>query len=823
MFCSSCSPFLRLTLWASAKDLTVTVIDQDLGTPLEGVRLSVRGVEGTFKTGADGKATIGLPAGHNAALVTAELPGYETKKTVVTQSDTALVITLALSGVVEGNELVVEKSKPNSTDAENGVSQAVTKKDITNTTMGVVQDLMSTIKTLPGVGYTSGFNAMPSIQGGNPSEMTAVLDGAYVLYPYHWNGAVSIFNPDMVDSAKLSDGIVSARYGEFLSGLLEVTSISPNKVQPTADLGLSTSGIDFFVSAPFSETAGLLLGGQTTYLQLPLAFFGLAKDAPYITEGFGKLSWDPSPRVKWFLDAYLGVDGVKADNLGKQPPPPDTLTTTRNVDLVNTEAILASGLKLLLRDNLLLSFLVNFNNHDQNLSVNSLTNGTEYYDQDFIKTYSSLLNGATSFTLNNLAGTVNNSTNDYLYQFKGSMDWQLAEGHLLSFGVESVLRNSTLAQSSNNWQTVYSGTTPQFEDVVSDVSTNGDNTLTSALYADYTFSLWSGLLTGEAGVRGNYTVVSNSDMTLLTRPSVDPRIRLVLTPIRNTGAFQSLSFVAGTGLFSQFPVDNPFIDTQYGVTNYQVGPTLAWFNELGLEAVTKDGWTLDLDGYYKSYSDRFYAIANNAATPVSYSTYSDGTGFAYGIDAFIQKQTRYWEGWLSYTFVVTRLYNPAQAGNTDTDGDPTGIWYYPSYNIQHTISLVLTLMPTDGFSLTTEAQIASGAPLDQFGPVTSYEATMPDGTVVERFSRTSTYSDTLRTGWSFPIDLKASWHGYYKGSKIGWEFYVAVQDLLAPFYTAAAGGPPPFDPWRGTTLTGATNASSYLGVPIPSIGYNLSY
>ena len=54
--------FSAAALWASAKDLTVTVIDQDLGTPLEGVRLSVRGVEGTFKTGADGKTTIGLPA-----------------------------------------------------------------------------------------------------------------------------------------------------------------------------------------------------------------------------------------------------------------------------------------------------------------------------------------------------------------------------------------------------------------------------------------------------------------------------------------------------------------------------------------------------------------------------------------------------------------------------------------------------------------------------------------------------------------------------------------------------------------------------------------
>jgi hypothetical protein len=284
-------------LWAAPRALTVTVIDQELGTPLQGVRLTVRGVSGVFATDADGKAALSLPEGGGALLITAALPGYQTKKSVISEKDTAVRIAMVLSGVVEGNELVVEKPKPNSTEAQSGVSQVVTKSDISNMKMGVMPDIMSTIKTLSGVSYTRGFNAMPSIQGGNPSEMTAELDGAYVLYPYHWNGAVSIFNPDMVESAMLSDGVASASYGQFLSGLLQVTSISPNKAQPTMNLNFSTDEVDVFASAPIGSTAGILLGGKVTYLQVPLALFGLAQDAPYITEGFGKLTWNPSPRV----------------------------------------------------------------------------------------------------------------------------------------------------------------------------------------------------------------------------------------------------------------------------------------------------------------------------------------------------------------------------------------------------------------------------------------------------------------------------------------------------------------------------------------------
>ncbi len=811
-------------LWASPGSLVITVVDQDISTPLEGVRLTVRGVPGSFQTGADGAATVALPAGSGALLVTAQLPGYEPAKAVARAGETKLLIKMALAGEVGGSELVVEQPRPNVSEGEAGVSEVVTKNDITDTTMGVVQDIMSTIKMLPGVGYTSTFNAEPSIQGGNPNELQATLDGAYVLYPYQWGGAVSIFNPDMVESAELSDGIVSARYGQFLSGLLEVNSITPTQTQPTVDFDLSTSEVDLFASAPIGNNAGLYFGGTQTWLQVPLALFGESRFAPYITDGFGKLYWDPSPSVKWFLDTSIDTDGVTINNSSSQAPtPPNTLTTSGSGSYSNSEVLLASGAKLLLTNDLLLNLLASFNNHDLNFSGQSVANGTEYYSQSFINTYGSMLGGATSFTLNDLTSSVSESTDDYLYQGKVDLDWQPAEGQLLSFGVEELLRDSTTDENVNTWQTVFSGGTPEFVNVVSNVSTSDDNTLTSAFYADYSFSLWRGLLKGEAGVRANYTVVYNADMTLLTLPSVDPRIRLTLTPIRNSGAFQSISFVGGTGLFSEFPVDSPYIDTQYGVSNYQIGPERAWFNELGVEAVTKDGWKLDVDGYYKDYFDRFYVVADDLANPVTYSLYDDGVGFATGVDALIQRSTRYWEGWLSYSFVVTRLYNPDDPGNTDTAGDPTGIWYYPSYNSENDFSLVLTLKPTSGFSFTVEAQVASGTPLSQLGPITPYIAELPDGTYVERYAQTSTYSDTLRTGWSYPVDLKASWHGFYRGTKIGWEFYLAVQDVFAMLYTAAANGNPPFDPWTGATLTGTSAASYDLGFPIPSIGFDVTY
>ena len=176
---------------------------------------------------------------------------------------------MVIEGAIEGQELVVEGSKPQKTDAQGGLSQVVTSQDIQAQTMGIVEDAMSAIKTLPGVGYTGSFDARPSIDGGDPSETVATLDGAYILNPYQWSGTYTIFNPDMVDSIKLSDGIIGAPYGQVMSGLLEVNSKTPTDTDRHLDFGFSTTGLDLFFQQAFGTEAGILLGGKVTWMEVP--------------------------------------------------------------------------------------------------------------------------------------------------------------------------------------------------------------------------------------------------------------------------------------------------------------------------------------------------------------------------------------------------------------------------------------------------------------------------------------------------------------------------------------------------------------------------
>jgi hypothetical protein len=178
--------FLALSVWTG--DLVVTVRDPEIGAPPEGVRIVGEHVP-EIKTEADGRAILKIPEGVEKPRVIVSLPGYKTKMVALNTRVGTVSIELTIANVVEGTELVVEQPKPQSSDAEPGVSVVASQEQIAATSnIGVVEDVMSTVKSLPGVGYDGSWNALPSIRGGDPSKTTTVLDGVSILYPYHWGG-----------------------------------------------------------------------------------------------------------------------------------------------------------------------------------------------------------------------------------------------------------------------------------------------------------------------------------------------------------------------------------------------------------------------------------------------------------------------------------------------------------------------------------------------------------------------------------------------------------------------------------------------------------
>jgi hypothetical protein len=812
-----------------AADIVVTVTDAELDSPLEGVKLQAPGLAAAV-TDAEGRATLSLPDDSPRVTAKASLPGYEAATFSIKGGDRAINVKLSISGVVEGAELVVEGSKPQQTDAQPGVSSVATRQDIGHTgEMGLVEDVMSTIKLMPGVGYSGGWNAMPSIRGGDPREMTAVLDGAYVLYPYEWGGAFSIFDPNMVESAKLSNGIISARYGRVMSGLLEVSTKSPSMIRTQFDFSLSTTGLDFFIQQALAEDLGILAGCKVTWIEVPMAIMGQLdsfKQVPYIRNGYAKTFWRPSDSVELNLNTFVGTDGVGADVESETTD--GSLTTTSEFSWSALNLIASAQLKLSLDDYDLLQLIASYNRLDSEVSLKSTVNGTREYDEDFIAAASP---GADGFTFHDF-DIMDMSEETLAQTYQGGLNWdhQFGKGQVASFGAEGVLQSYSEKMDGKFWTDSLTSGVPQFVEQRISIDSESNKQLDSGVYALYDFDFLSGALTGEAGLRVDHVYLYNKDMHLNTRPTLDPRLRIEITPWKNLGKIDSLGFTFGSGLYSQLPMLANLFDADSDLEDFSIGPSRSWFNVAGISLKGSNGWNASLEGYYKRYFDRLYVVMDESTDPVSLDARNDGKGYAWGFDLLLQKRLgRYWDGWLSYSYIVARFYNPAEPeyeGQTTSSGEPLGMWYYPSYHRFQNLNLVLNWKPTTSFTFTLIGQLATGALAPKYGDATSYPSiyTDPDTgetQVIERYTRTSEYDDDNRNQLSCPISVKLTWSGYYPRSKYRWEYYVGAENILASVYSPKTQGS--IDPFTGEEVQGSDSADYDLGVPIPSVGFKISY
>jgi len=131
--------------------------------------------------------------------------------------------------------------------------------------------------------------------------------------------------------------------------------------------------------------------------------------------------------------------------------------------------------------------------------------------------------------------------------------------------------------------------------------------------------------------------------------------------------------------------------------------------------------------------------------------------------------------------------------------EPTGQWFYPSYHRSHCLSVVLNIKPVSFLTISPSFGVSSGIPEGVVNPTTyKYE-----------------YSDTARTRPSIPINLKISFNNYFPRTKLKFEAYIAIENLLLmPVYNGDAIYDPDKDVGRRDSST---------DVFFPSIGIKLNY
>jgi hypothetical protein len=810
------------------------VEDTDLSLPLEGAR--IRAWDGQeYTCDEEGKVLLVVPDDQQV-VIHATYPGYENARLLVPMTGTNFTIALRLSGILENQELVIEAPRPGVSETRSGRSVAISNKDLSRTAeIGIIEDVMTSIKLLPGVGYAGMFNAMPSIRGGTPGDLTAVLDGFYIDQPYHWGGGVSIFDPRMIQSAQLSHGVFSSRYGHTISGLLEISSKKPSSTETELELGVSSSATNLNLSFPLWGKGGVMVMGKITYWD---PFIWVAKQfieevqyitvAPYIRSSAFSANYRFTQDMEWTVHGFIGGDGVGGYFQNESEAGGLISRNDMRFSWDNKLGFLIMGMTFNPQPSMVLKATAGGGFHSAALDARIQNDVHVPYSPEFLDKFGSKYLDDTAYDLTNESGdemtelTIN-------YQGRFDMDWDLTHGFLFAVGVQELYSQWIEEENGHLWQEGVDKEKSMAEGTVwyrhypvtfsNDVRNQG---FFSSGYTLLEYTSPQQRFGAELGLRLDHLYFVGKDFTIQTAPAFNPRLNLDFGILKNKGPLDSLSITAGTGLFSSMNTNLIYIDKNSGIGDFDMKQSRSWTSLLGTKLDFSQGFSLTLETYIKRVFDRSYMALVTQGNQLVPDYQFDGEGRIWGFDLMLQKlEARYWDGWISYSFNHARYRNPSRNGEDEDDPD----WYYPSFHRFHNLNLVLNIKPVRAFNIAVRFGFASGAPKSVVGEVTSYPVTVsnPDGTttVIEKWKRSSRYSDTERDGFALPLDIKCSFFKFNPQGKVQSEVYVAVEDALAFLKTRQSNTT--FNSYTGQEDEGSTTASYQLPIPMISLGFKWSY
>ena len=857
----------------SARDVIITVADTELDLPLEGA--VIRSWDGRqYLCDQDGKAVVSVPDDRQV-VVQAAYPGYESGRMIVLPEIETYTISLRLSGIMEGRELVVEAQRPGTSETQTGRSVAISGREITQTAeIGIIEDVMNSIKLLPGVGYTGLFNAQPSIRGGDPGDLRASLDGFYVFNPYHWGGGFSIFDPRMVESAQLSHGVFSSRYGHTISGLLEITSKKPSPTETEFELGVNTSAANFNVSLPLGR-GGILFMGRLTYYDpvvwlsqqvakvidiAELEDLDAIRTAPYIRNGTVTGNYRFTDTLELKATGFWGMDGVGARYGALTVESGLTSDTSMDFNWTNYQGFITAGLLWNPRNDMLVKLTAGAGYEEAVLDGYMQF---DILDKAFVKTpanawyYDFLLETGKVHDPYDFETRMFFKEDDLMFNVQGRIDydWELGRGFLLAAGIQEMYSRYSAAgsQQVSMEKNLMSFDPATQDELLNDMGITdpemqnylrryiivsipvkynpdvGNTLFTTSGYGLVEYNPGS-RFKAELGMRVDHFYLEGKGFSLQSKPALNPRLNLDYNVYSGPGFLQSFDLGAGTGLFSSVN-NNVFIaEKHYEMSD--IKPNRSWTSVLGTRLEFSEGLILNMEGYFKYTYDRMYVPITAGIESIEVRPQTNGEGRVWGIDLMLQKlQSRFWDGWLSYSFSWAKYRDP-DSGNSDM-GISGGIrgddWYFPSYHRFHNLNLVFNIKPYTNINIYTRLGLASGVQLSRrvtsspaSYPVYVYDPDNPENNkFIEMYYWPSVQDEKNRTTPSVPLDVKFSIFGKSNTGKTRYEVYVAIENMLALLYSAR--GNTSFNPYTGEVMTGSMSAVYEMPIPVPSFGFKVSY
>jgi outer membrane receptor protein involved in Fe transport len=295
--------------------ITGQVVDQE-GRPVVSATVVIPSIGVTAISGDDGTFLLAeLPAGVHTLEVSGR--GFTTQAVVSPRVTAGQMVEVSVQLVplpVALDEIQVTASVSILRDQPTA-AVALDRKEISELPH-FGDDLYRAINVLPG---TSGgdFSARFAVRGGLHEENLVTLDDQELMEPFHlkdFQGIFSIIDPEAIGGVELTPGGFTAKYGDRMTGVLDMVTRTPK---------VTRAGIGISLTTAWANAGGLFSGGQGSWLvsarrgYLDFILKAVADDgddgdppSPRYWDAFGKIAFSPNPSHSLSLTALIADDDL---------------------------------------------------------------------------------------------------------------------------------------------------------------------------------------------------------------------------------------------------------------------------------------------------------------------------------------------------------------------------------------------------------------------------------------------------------------------------------------------------------------------------------
>ena len=677
------------------------------------------------KTNADGEFTIQALSGKYK--LNASLEGY----TQFEQDD----VNLNGARVVHPDIILAEKLY--STDEIEVLGQKQSQNDLRTSWFNVspanikvlpggLEDVMRSLKSLPGVTAPNDFTSQLVVRGSGPDQNLIIMDEVEIFNPYRLYGLVSMFNPETLSDINLITGGFPAKYGDRLSAVLDVTNkegITDRPLSIIANVNIANANLVFQGRNPLKIPGSWIISTRRTYYDLILGPF--ARKAGLITDDSSfpsfedlqfKLAFGPFKKSKFVVNGIFSRDGVDIIP-GAERTNPDSV----NVNDVSYNNVLSVGWHYNPNPSFIskTTFAWYRNSGDNSfdgdiidplIDKENLTPG----QRDSLKLIGALLGfnfkstyAFRKISLGNRSVLLDGKNK---YEFGGGFD---------------IIRNDlTYALDLDPAFRAFINSLPNARPLTQGFTINGKDNYRGSAY---------GLGRFEIGQRFFWQPSMRVDYySLLNKVYVSPRF--------NVGyAFDPLTTLrSSVGVYYQSPGYEKLVDNQtfYDLENAQVTDLKAERSIhliLGLDRWLNSSWLLKLEGYYKrfdnlivsqklsAYKYKYTLLDPNNHDPVYMKNPANwvrsadrlpvdsltsipvnaGSGNSYGFEISLERK---------YTGPTTRLYGWINYSFAKATRDSYGLETPFRFDQTHNVNIVLNYRVNDWFEVGARWNYASNFP-----------------------------------------------------------------------------------------------------------------